>query len=173
MKNENLEEVKIYRGKRIANNKWVVGKSDIQGLPSIDYLENNVEESVGYIVVEDSVIAVYEQTMGMKIDYCDITGKEIFQGDIVEVADAEGNKEEGEICIESGEAFIKLEDRKIYNFGGYNLRVTNNIHDGGIECSFCGRIAKEVSAMISGPRGSNICEECTIRAYSLLATRRK
>ena len=29
-----------------------------------------------------------------------------------------------------------------------------------IECSFCGKQASEVAAMVSGPEGLHICDEC-------------
>ena len=113
---KNFTENKIFRGKKIATQQWVIGY----------YCPLNGEEALIIDYVDDTVhpyefvyYKVYADSVGMYIGKDDINGKQIFEGDILKVDNyimyGEGSKEYQEVGFEYGSFMTARYGGKAFN----------------------------------------------------------
>ncbi len=127
----------LFRGKSVKNNKWVYGPGIIRRCGCIE-IWAFVSEYLGFGSNLDNVdfVTVQENTVGQYTGLKDKNDVKIFEGDIVRVADDEGDTNFvdggiGTILFLSGMWYIDLSvSNSLYDMSDcYYIEVIGNVYD--------------------------------------------
>lgn len=123
----------LFRGKRLDSQGWMVGDL-LQYIKQKDVVifvaDAEVEEAIGE--------NVYPETVGQYTGLNDMTGKKIFEGDIVEtpkfgVDDGRGRNYPGKdnflVGFENGTYFLQNKNRRFCLRPDETVKIIGNIHD--------------------------------------------